>query len=165
MEDREEQKDRYQTKEERDGEQDGEDEHILEHWIKYCMMGSYPPGLTKDKKRAVRKRARAVTVENGEIYLQWRKYKVCTLLIYLVCQLNTKLTCNFSGKINNLCWRSEKNPAFLPLQSYLWALWCYQDMVQASREVLLERNVPGCEKVGKFVFLICDVELLNVTHS
>ena len=95
MEDREQQeRDRYQPTEdqdeERDGEQreiDGEDEHqeadnILEHAIEYCMTGSYPPGLTKDKKRAVRKRARAVTVENGEVYLQRRKNKVCTLLLY-----------------------------------------------------------------------------------
>ena len=53
------------------------------------MTGSYPPGLTKDKKRAVRKRVRTVTVENGEVYLQRKKNKVCTLLsqaIHLVCQ-------------------------------------------------------------------------------
>ena len=86
MEDREEQKerDRYRSMEnrdkERDGEQraeiDGEDEHqeadnILEHAIDYCMTGSYPPGLTKDKKIAVRKRARAVTVENGFSSTEW----------------------------------------------------------------------------------------------
>ena len=110
MEDREEQKDRYQTKEERDrgrdGEQDGEDKHILEHAIEYCMMGSYPPGLTKDKKRAVRKRARAVTVENGEVFLQRRKNKVCTILLlafHVECQFKTYLTCNFSGEIGNFC--------------------------------------------------------------
>ena len=83
--------DGYQTTEDRDEEKDGEqreideEEHqeadnILEHAIEYCMTGSYPPGQTKDKKRAVRKRAKAVTVENGEVYLQRRKNKVCTLL-------------------------------------------------------------------------------------
>ena len=121
MEDREEQKerDRYWSTEnrdeERDGEQraeiDGEDEHqeadnILEHAIEYCMTGSYPPGLTKDKKRAVRKRARAVTVQNGEVFLQRRKNKVCTLLLlafHVECQFKTYLTCNFSGEIGNFC--------------------------------------------------------------
>ena len=82
--------DGYQTTKDQDEEKDGEqreidEEHqeadnILEHAIEYCMTGSYPPGLTKDKKRAVRKRAKAVTVENGEVYLQRRKNKVCTLL-------------------------------------------------------------------------------------
>ena len=109
MEDREEQKerDRYWSMEnwdkERDGEQwaviDGEDEHqeadnILEHAIEYCMTGNYPPGLTKDKKRAVRKGARAVTVENGKDFLQQRKNKVCTLpllAIHVVCQFKTYL--------------------------------------------------------------------------
>ena len=83
--------DSYQTTEDRDEEKDGEQweideevhqetDNILEHAIEYCMTGSYPPGLTKDKKRAVRKSAKAVTVENGEVYLQRRKNKVCTLL-------------------------------------------------------------------------------------
>ena len=120
MEDREEQeRDRYWSTEnrdeERDGEQraeiDGEDEHqepdnILEHAIEYCMKGSYPLGLTKDKKRAVRKRARAVTVENGEVFVQRRKKKVCTLLLlafHVECQFKTYLTCNFPGEIGSFC--------------------------------------------------------------
>ena len=66
----------------------GDDEHqeadnILEHAIDYCMTGSYPPGLSKDKKRAVRKRAKALTVVKGEVYLQRRKNKV-----YAYCFIN-----------------------------------------------------------------------------
>jgi len=92
-----EERDCYETNkdpdEERESEQGvikGEDEgdNIFQPAIEYCMTGSYPPGLTKDKKRAVRKRAKAVTVENGEVYLQRRKNKVCMLLLqalFLVC--------------------------------------------------------------------------------
>ncbi len=40
----------------------GADE-ILEYAIQYAEDGSYPPKLTKDKKRAVRKRAALLTVE------------------------------------------------------------------------------------------------------
>ena len=59
----------------------GDDEHqkadnILEHAIDYCMTGSYPSGLSNNKKRAVRKRAKAVTVVKGEVYYQRRKNKV-----------------------------------------------------------------------------------------
>ena len=50
--------DGYKTTENRDEEKIGEEEHqeadnILEHAIEYCMTGSYLPGLTKEKKRAV----------------------------------------------------------------------------------------------------------------
>ena len=62
-----------------------DDEHqadnILDYAIEYCMTGSYPPDLTKDKKSAVRKRAKAITVTNGEVYLQRRKNKVCMVLL------------------------------------------------------------------------------------
>lgn len=53
-----------------------EDEHkldadnILNYVIEYRMRGGYPPGLTKDKKRAVRKRAQAISVKDGEVYIQ-----------------------------------------------------------------------------------------------
>ena len=70
MEDQKQKGDGYQTTrlpriepdKEKDGEQRkvDEEEHqeadnILEHAIEYCMTGSYPPALTKDKKRAVRR--------------------------------------------------------------------------------------------------------------
>ena len=39
---------------ESDGDGDDNEADILQHAIDYCMTGRYPPGLTKDKKRAVR---------------------------------------------------------------------------------------------------------------
>ncbi len=42
----------------------GADE-ILEYAIQYAEDGSYPPELTKDKKRAVRKRAALLTVDKA----------------------------------------------------------------------------------------------------
>ena len=76
-------KDPDEERESEQGETEGEDEgdNIFQLAIEYCMTGSYPPGLTKDKKRAVRKRAKAVTVENGEVYLQPKKNMVCMLLL------------------------------------------------------------------------------------
>ena len=76
--------------------------NILEHAIDYCLTGSYrltgsyPPGLSKDKKRAVRKRAKAVTVVKGEVYLQRRKNKVYAYdfheLISSTCYMLTMIT-------------------------------------------------------------------------
>jgi hypothetical protein len=42
----------------------------LDFAIEYTISGTYPPGLTKDKKRAVRKRAHTTLVDNGEIFLK-----------------------------------------------------------------------------------------------
>ena len=49
---------------------------ILDYAIEYVSSGIYPNGLTKDKKRAVRKRAKMISVEQGEIFLKKRKGKV-----------------------------------------------------------------------------------------
>ena len=49
---------------------------ILDHAIYYAINGTYPNDLTKEKKRAVRKRAAILTVENGEVYLQRKARKV-----------------------------------------------------------------------------------------
>ncbi len=38
---------------------------ILELAIKYVLTNGYPPYLSKDRKRAVRKRATMLVVENG----------------------------------------------------------------------------------------------------
>ena len=71
-----------------------EDEHkletddILDYAIEYRMRGGYPPGLTKDKKRAVRKRAQAISVEDGEVYIQRKKNKVCLTISVLVFTIN-----------------------------------------------------------------------------
>ncbi len=53
----------------------GADE-ILEYAIQYAEVGSYPPKLTKDKKRAVRKRAALLTVDKGEVFFNRGKRKV-----------------------------------------------------------------------------------------
>ena len=50
-----------------DQETNGVDE-ILEYAIRYSQDGSYTPYLTKDKKRAVRKRAALLTVDKGEVF-------------------------------------------------------------------------------------------------
>ena len=50
---------------------------ILDFAIEYAISGTYPPGLTKDKKRAVRKRAQTIVVEKGEVFLKKKSGKVC----------------------------------------------------------------------------------------
>ena len=61
-------------------EEDSDSLELLDYAIGYCVHGSYPEGLTKDKKRAVRKRAKSVAVENGEVFIKRRKSKVSSLL-------------------------------------------------------------------------------------
>ena len=43
-------------------------DEILELAIKYVQDGSYPPDLSKERKRAVRKRATALSIDKGEIF-------------------------------------------------------------------------------------------------
>ena len=56
------------------------EDEILELAIHYVQNGSYPPGLSRDKKRAVRKRAAAVVCDKGEVFVQrkLRRVKVVT---------------------------------------------------------------------------------------
>ena len=60
-------------------------DNILDYAIEYRMRGTYPPGLSKDKKRAVRKRAQVIVVEEGEVYIQRKKNKVCYYIIDTCC--------------------------------------------------------------------------------
>ena len=53
-----------------------ETDNILEHTIEYLIEGAYPLGLTKDKKRAVRKKAQTISIEKGEVYIKRKKNKV-----------------------------------------------------------------------------------------
>ena len=46
---------------------------VLELAIAYDLMKSYPSDLDKDQKRAMGKRARSISVENGEVYLVKKK--------------------------------------------------------------------------------------------
>ena len=49
---------------------------ILDYAIYYTVNGTYPNELTKEKKRAVRKRAGTLILENGEVYLQRKGRRV-----------------------------------------------------------------------------------------
>ena len=57
-----------------------ESDPILELAIEYALHRSYPSGLSKEKKRAVRKRAAALVVDKGEVFLKrkGRHVKVVT---------------------------------------------------------------------------------------
>ena len=71
-------KDRQQEQQDRRQEEQDEQQELLDYAIEYCTCESYPPGLTKDKKRAVRKKAKSVLVEGGEVYIMKKKKKVHT---------------------------------------------------------------------------------------
>ena len=61
--------------------QDEEIDRIsVELAVEYAVRRSYPPGLTKEKKRAVRKRASTLVVDKGEVFLKkkGRQVKVVT---------------------------------------------------------------------------------------
>ena len=49
---------------------------VLNLAIAYVLTKSYPADLGKDQKRAVRKRAKSILVENGEVYLVKKKRRV-----------------------------------------------------------------------------------------
>ena len=55
-------------------------DEILEYAIRYSQDGSYTPYLTKDNKRAVRKRAALLTVDKGEVFFTRGKAKVKVLV-------------------------------------------------------------------------------------
>ena len=62
-----------------------EHNEILELAIHYALKGGYPTTmqLSKDKKRAVRKRASTLTVEDGEVFLKKNKRKARHKLYYI----------------------------------------------------------------------------------
>ena len=51
-------------------------EELLELAIDYVVSTQYPPGLDKAKKRAIRRRAATLTIENGEVFVERRGRKV-----------------------------------------------------------------------------------------
>ena len=59
-----------------------QDDPILDFAVDYVTSGMYPSGLSKEKKRAVRKRAANLVVEDGEIFLQRKNRKVSTFSIF-----------------------------------------------------------------------------------
>ena len=50
---------------------------ILDYAIEYATSGTYPDSASKNKRRSIRKRAKTITVENGEVFLKRKKGKVC----------------------------------------------------------------------------------------
>ena len=58
-------------------------DELLEYAIYYSEKGFYPEGLTKDKKRAVRKKAKSISVERGEVFVHRRGKKVKCRCMYL----------------------------------------------------------------------------------
>ena len=53
-----------------------EQEDIIDWAIAYRTSGSYPKLLSKDQKRAVRRRALTIEVDNGQVYVQKQKKRV-----------------------------------------------------------------------------------------
>ena len=52
------------------------DDQILEYAIFYCQNGTYPDNLSKDKKRAVRKKAKSISVEREEVFVVKKNIRV-----------------------------------------------------------------------------------------
>ena len=51
------------------------EDKILEMAVYYILKGRYQSKLSKDKKRAVRKRARSPSVEDGEVFTRRKNAK------------------------------------------------------------------------------------------
>ena len=56
--------------------EDADADVLLDLAINYAMKGSYGDGLSKDKKRAVRKKAKTLVIEKGEVYTMRKKGNV-----------------------------------------------------------------------------------------
>lgn len=52
------------------------EEELLQLAIEYVTTGAYPAGITKDKKRAVRRKAGTLVIDKGEVFLQRHRRKV-----------------------------------------------------------------------------------------
>ena len=53
---------------------------ILDLAVEYVLHGRYAQDLTKEKKRAVRKRAAKLVIERGEVFLQKKNQKASILI-------------------------------------------------------------------------------------
>ena len=70
-----------ETTDSMDGKEDCEEivekeDKILELAICYVQNGTYPPGLSRDKKRDIRKRATTVVCDKGEVFVQRKQRRV-----------------------------------------------------------------------------------------
>ena len=80
------------TKEEQDQAPEEKDDPILDLAIEYVASGAYPAGIPKQKKRAVRKRAANLLVQDGEVFLQRKNRKVSIVgseAIHIILQLTS----------------------------------------------------------------------------
>ena len=48
----------------------------MDYAIHYAINNAYPPHLTKEKKRAVRKRAATLSIDSGEVFLKRKNKRV-----------------------------------------------------------------------------------------
>ena len=65
---------------------------ILELAIQCVQDGTYPPSLSKDKKRAVRKRAATLYIDKGEVFLN---HGVCVSTFIIITVTLIFITINF----------------------------------------------------------------------
>ena len=73
-----------------DGHNEGDHgvDEILDYAIHYVQCGAYPPHLSKEKKRSVRKRSEKLVVERGEVFLvkKGKKVSVITFVVFKRCK-------------------------------------------------------------------------------
>lgn len=60
-----------------------QDDAILDLAIHYALHSCYSEGLSKEKKRAVRKRAARLVVERGEVFVQKKDRKVLSAFVVI----------------------------------------------------------------------------------
>ena len=58
-------------------------DELLDLAIEYAVSGQYKDGLSKDKKRAVRKKAHTLEIDNGEVFIKKKNNKVRTFISWL----------------------------------------------------------------------------------
>ena len=102
---------------------------VLDLAIEYALHRRYPPGLSKDRKGSVRKKALTITVIQGERFSEEKGSP--------------------SKGCHGRCRPAPDSP-IMPLRSYLRALRQDKNMEESCRAILLERDVEGSEAVGKF---------------
>lgn len=61
------------------------DDRILDYAIEYVSKGCYRENLTANEKRAVRKRAKKITVDRGQVFLNKKGGKVSLQSVYCRC--------------------------------------------------------------------------------
>ena len=67
---------RIERAEEEPNQEQAEDDPILDLAIEYVVNSAYPTGISKEKKKAMRKRAAKLLVEDGDAFLRKKNRKV-----------------------------------------------------------------------------------------